>query len=211
MDATLPQQDSPNTFMKFLKGAGNVTKLAAGAGTFALGVAFLGGLPLASAALFGGIALAAGGRQVYQAGKELLGKTQDTKPGWKSRLARAADSAGIGWTGMLSFAIGGFALGSGAVTGLPALLFLGGMALMTVATAQLATHAFTAIRDTVEYVKEKKAENPASPLPAAPEPTAAPKVGTLQAQPGFEKAASPEATVAPPAPAPVNAPTPPRP
>lgn len=212
MDTAAPAQESANSFMKFLKGAGNVTKLAAGAGTVALGVAFLGGLPLAAAVVFGGIALAAGGRQVYQAGKALFGKTDETKPGWKSRLARAADSLGVGWTGAVSFSIGGYALALGSTAALPALLVLGGMALMTVGTAQLATNAITAVCDGVKHVMEKN--KAASPLPAptpAPEPSAAPKVGTLEAAPGFEKAASPEAKVEAPAPAPVNAPAPPRP
>lgn len=210
MDTAAPQQETQSTFMKFLKGAGSATKLAAGAGTVALGLAFVTGLPLVSAALFGGIALVAGGRQAYQGGKELFGKADDAKPGWKTRLGRAADSLGVGWTGALSFFIGGFALGMGSTAALPAVLVLSGMALMTVGTAQLATHAFTAIRDTVKHVQSSKAAKNASPLPA-PDLSDAPKVGALEAAPGFEKAAAPEAKVADPAPAPVNAPAPPRP
>lgn len=209
MDTAAPHAESDSSLKTFFKAFGAVSKFAAGAGSFALGVAFLGGLPLVSALVFGGVALAAGGRQMYQAAKTMAGK-DEAKPGWKTRLAHAADSLGMGWTGALAFSIGGFAMAMGSTAVLPAVLGMGGMLMMAVGTAQLATHAYTAIRDTVKYVKESKAAKAGSPLPA-PEPTAASKLGALQAQPGFEKAASPEATVSAPMPKPVNVPTPPRP
>ncbi len=209
MDAPAAQQDSVSPLKKFLTGAGALTKVVAGVGTVALGVAFLAGLPVVSAAIFGGIALAAGGRQAWQGVKTLAGKTEDTKPGWKSRLAKAADSLGVGWTGALSFFIGGFALGMGSTAVLPPLLVLGGAALMAVGSAQLLGNAYTAVRDTIQNAKAAKAQK--TPALPAPNLSPAPKVGTLEAQPGFEKAASPEAKVEAPAPKPVNVPTPPRP
>lgn len=209
MEASAPAQDSASNLKTFLKSAGAVTKVAAGIGAAALGVAFLGGLPLVSAALFGGIALVAGGRQAYQGVQTLTGKTDNPKPGWKTRLAKTADSLGVGWTGALSFFIGGFAMGMGSTAALPPLLVLGGVALMTVGSAQLLGQAYTAVRDTIQHVKTGKAQK--TPSLPAPDLSPAPKVGTLEAQPGFEKASSPEAKVEAPAPKPVNIPTPPRP
>jgi hypothetical protein len=219
---------SQDGLIKAAKAARSVLKGVAG--LFALGL----GLPFVTSGvvvpmLLGALVTYTGGRQLFEAGKELLplkaqsfistlftGKelTEITPVKQPTTLLgkafRLAEYAVLGFTGAAAFAAGGFVLGMGGQDPSIARLMLAGMGTAVSGAVNVVSEAVSGIRGLISLSRKNQPDvtQPVTTAPAGPDLSPQPALTAKATEPAFNQAANPSQPENASAPAPKNTPAP---